>query len=54
MKTTVLLFRNELGWHISPFKKYISTKVFGSLREAKNWIDDNNYIAFRAYNLEDI
>jgi len=54
MKTTVLLFRNENGWHVSPFKKYISTKVFRTLREARKWIDDNDYSAFRAYTLEDV
>ena len=54
MKTTVLLFRNDLGWHISTFKDYIVTKVFASLKEAKDYIEDNNYTALRAYHHGDL
>jgi len=54
MKTSVLLFRNDYGWRITPFKDTnVITKVFLSLREAKDYIQSNNFTAFRAYHHSD-
>lgn len=50
MKTPVLLFRNEYGWHISAFKDYsVPTKFFCTLHEAKTYAEDMKYSIFRAY-----